>query len=167
MPSPRDLAQTLAVQFNYTSWVFNKTLESVTHEESLTQPVPAGNCLNWVAGHITGSRMGILELLGRESVWEREWRDRYKRGSDAVTGNDGVVDFADIVHAFNTAQDLVISGLPELTQERLDEPAPFSPANDPNETIGSLLAGLAFHESYHCGQLGTLRRLLGKGGVIK
>ncbi|MBU1676531.1 DinB family protein, partial [bacterium] len=54
-----------------------------------------------------------------------------------------------------------------LTEDRLDEPAPFSPGNDETETVGSLLAGLAFHESYHCGQLGLLRRLLGKDGVIK
>ncbi len=68
MPSPLNLAQPLAVQFTYTHWVFNKTLESVTHPESLTQPAPAGNCLNWVAGHIAGTRMSTLELLGHESV---------------------------------------------------------------------------------------------------
>jgi len=167
MPSPRDLVQTLAVQSSYTHWVFNKTLDGITHPESLTQPAPAGNCLNWVAGHITATRMSTLELLGRESVWGQEWRDRYKRGSDAVTVGDDAADFADIIQAFNAAQDLVISGLSELTQERLDEPAPFSPGNDPDETVGSLLAGLVFHESYHCGQLGVLRRLLGKDGVIK
>jgi uncharacterized damage-inducible protein DinB len=167
MPSPRDLAQTLAIQFNYTAWVFNKAIEDVTHAESLSQPAPAGNCMNWVAGHIAGSRMGMLELLGRESVWDREWRDRYKRGADAVTADDGAADLADIVQAFNASQSLVISALPDLTQERLDEPAPFSPGNDPDETVGSLLAGLAFHESYHCGQLGVLRRLLGKESFIK
>jgi len=26
---------------------------------------------------------------------------------------------------------------------------------------------LVFHESYHCGQLGILRRLLGKDAIIK
>jgi uncharacterized damage-inducible protein DinB len=109
----------------------------------------------------------MLELLGRESVWDREWRDRYKRGADAVTADDGAADLADIVQAFNASQSLVISALPDLTQERLDEPAPFSPGNDPDETVGSLLAGLAFHESYHCGQLGVLRRLLGKESFIK
>jgi len=33
--------------------------------------------------------------------------------------------------------------------------------------VGSLLAALVFHESCHCGQLGVLRRLLGKDSVIK
>ena len=49
------------------------------------------------------------------------------------------------------------------TDERLDEAAPFSPGNNANETVGSLPAGLAFHGSYHCGRLGVLRRLPGKG----
>jgi uncharacterized damage-inducible protein DinB len=167
MPGPRDLAQTLAVQFDYTAWVFNKTLADVTHAESLARPSAAGNCLNWVAGHIAATRMGILELLGREAGWDGRWRERYKRGSEPVSGGHDAADFADIVAAFNAAQEPIRAALPGLTPERLDEPAPYSPGNDPDETVGSLLAGLAFHESYHCGQLGVLRRLLGKDSIIK
>ncbi|MBU0741199.1 DinB family protein [bacterium] len=167
MPSPRDLAQTLAIQFNYTAWVFNKTLAGVTHQDSLVQPAPAGNCLNWVAGHLAASRMGMLELLGQETVWDATWRERYRRGSAPVAGGDDAAAFDGIVRAFNASQGGIVAGLPALTEDRLDEPAPFSPGNDETETVGSLLAGLAFHESYHCGQLGLLRRLLGKDGVIK
>ncbi len=29
------------------------------------------------------------------------------------------------------------------------------------------MTGLAFHESYHCGQLGVLRRMTGAEGIIK
>ncbi|MFH1845346.1 MAG: hypothetical protein ABIF77_19350 [bacterium] len=83
MPAPLDLAQKLVSQFNTSGWIFNKTLEGITHEDSLAKPAPAGSCLNWVAWHITNSR--------------------------------------------------------------LDEPAPFSPGNDEDETIGSLLAPLSFH----------------------
>ncbi len=39
--------------------------------------------------------------------------------------------------------------------------------NDEKETIGSLMAGMAFHEAYHCGQLGVLRRMAGAEGIIK
>ncbi len=167
MPAPRDLAQTLAVQFNYTHWVFTRTLDGVEHADSLVQPAPAGNCLNWVAGHIVASRMGTLELLGRESIWSPEWRARYKRGAAAVTDGADAADLADILRVFAESQLLVTSALPELTHERLEAPAPFSPSDDPDETVGSLLAGLVFHESYHCGQLGVLRRLLGMESIIK
>jgi len=167
MPAPRDLAQTLAVQYAYTAWVFTKTLEGISHAESLTQPAPAGNCLNWVAGHIVATRMGTLELLGENTLWEDHWRERYRRGSDAVRDGGDAADIAEIVRAFGASQDPLMQALPGLKPDRLDAPAPYSPGNDPDETVGSLLAGLAFHESYHCGQLGVLRRLLGKDGIIK
>jgi hypothetical protein len=44
-------------------------------------------------------------------------------------------------------------------------PRPFT--GDPNETVGSNLATFVFHESYHVGQTGVLRRVVGKPGVIK
>lgn len=36
-----------------------------------------------------------------------------------------------------------------------------------NGNVGERLAFLQFHESYHAGQVGLLRRLLGKDGVIR
>lgn len=166
-PAPRDLAQTLVIQYNYTAWVFNKAVEDIAHADSLVQPAPAGNCMNWVAGHIAGSRMGTLEVAGAEAAWDAERRARYKRGSDPVVGGDDAVDFAEIVGIFSASQAPLLEALTKLTDEQLAAPAPFSPGNDETETIGSLLAGLSFHESYHCGQLGLLRRLLDREGFIK
>ncbi len=45
------------------------------------------------------------------------------------------------------------AGLGGLTEAVLASKAPFSPGDNPEETVGSLLAGLVFHEGYHCGQL--------------
>jgi uncharacterized damage-inducible protein DinB len=49
----------------------------------------------------------------------------------------------------------------------MDEPAPFSPTNNPKETVRSLLATVFFHQAYHVGQTGLLRRIAGKEGAIK
>ena len=53
-----------------------------------------------------------------------------------------------------------------VTDEALAAEAPFSPTDNPDETIGSLLAGLSFHEAYHAGQIGLLRRIVGKQGAL-
>ncbi|MCH9008517.1 hypothetical protein IIA29_11025 [candidate division KSB1 bacterium] len=47
--------------------------------------------------------------------------------------------------------------------EQLD----FAKAADEKETVGEKLSFLHFHETYHLGQIGLLRRLAGKEGVIK
>jgi hypothetical protein len=56
--------------------------------------------------------------------------------------------------------------LEKTTAEQLAAPAPFSPTSNPNETVGTLLASIAFHEAYHLGQTGLSRRLLGKPGAL-
>lgn len=48
-----------------------------------------------------------------------------------------------------------------LTDERAAQKAPFSPSGNPDETVGSLMGVLVFHETYHVGQVGMMRRLAG------
>jgi hypothetical protein len=160
------LIQTMTIQFGYTEFVFTANLKGISEEDGLKQPVPGGNCLNWVAGHIVGSRGSTLELLGQERSFAKDKYARYERGSDAVVIGEGTVPLAEILADFLATADGLKIGLAGLTRERLGEKAPFSPANNPEETVGSLLVGLAFHESYHCGQLGVLRRMAGAEGAI-
>ncbi len=50
----------------------------------------------------------------------------------------------EIVADFASTQDALQVGLAALTGEKLVAKAPFSPGNDENETVGSLIAGLVF-----------------------
>ncbi|MGB5881514.1 MAG: DinB family protein, partial [Thermoanaerobaculia bacterium] len=77
------------------------------------------------------------------------------------------VDFAQIGSDFLTAHERVMRGIGGLAVEQWTELAPYSPGNNPNETLGSLLHLIAFHQAYHVGQLGLGRRLVGKAGAIK
>jgi uncharacterized damage-inducible protein DinB len=65
-----------------------------------------------------------------------------------------------------SAAERIDVGLADLTSEALDAPAPASPNNDPDETVRSLLALVSFHQAYHAGQTGLLRRIAGKDGAI-
>ena len=68
---------------------------------------------------------------------------------------------------FATAHDRVVERVAELTPEELAAPAPYSPGGNPDETVGSLIGLLAFHQSYHTGQTGILRRVLGHESSLK
>jgi hypothetical protein len=54
-----------------------------------------------------------------------------------------------------------------MSPDAMNTPAPFSPTGNPDETVGSLLAAISFHEAYHVGQTGLLRRVVGREGVVK
>ncbi len=118
-------------------------------------------------GHIVDSRGATLEVLGQERPFPADKYARYVRGSDEVVGAEGTVPLSEMVADFAATADGLKAGLAALTSVRLVEKAPFSPMNDEKETIGSLMAGMAFHEAYHCGQLGVLRRMAGAEGIIK
>lgn len=157
----------LRMQLGVTQAIFQINTDGVTHVESLHQPAESGNCLNWIAGHLVTAYNSILPSLGEETVWNETRTEIYKRGSDPLAGTENAVEFDEICRAFDTAHERVTRGLGNLAAERLTEPAPYSPGNNPDETLGSLLHLIAFHQAYHVGQLGLGRRLVGRAGGVK
>ncbi len=142
-------------------------LQGVTHEEGLIQPSPGGNCLNWVLGHLIWAYNGALPLLGQEPVMDKDAVKRYARGSSPITDPAEALDLQALLDGWKEASKRMDAGLAGLTQEVLDRPAPNSPTGNPNETVRTLLTTVAFHQAYHAGQAGILRRLVGKEGAIK
>ncbi len=150
-------------QLSFTQFVLINNTKDVTHEESLIQPQPGGNCMNWVVGHILVARNQLLSVLGRETVWDDSIGLPYKRGSKAILGDDpSLRRFETLVQDLTLTYERIQPALASCDEGRMDEASPFSPTNNAEETWGSLLAGLLFHESYHAGQTGLLRRAAGK-----
>jgi uncharacterized damage-inducible protein DinB len=144
-----------------------KTTGDLSHEESLFQPQPAGNCLNWIVGHLVVTRGEMLQLLGREPIWSEEEGLSYKRGATALIDPETAHPFDKVRQDFDHSQARVLETLQEATDEILAARAPFSFLGREEDSFKALLAGFAFHESYHVGQTGLLRRLLGHEGIIK
>jgi uncharacterized damage-inducible protein DinB len=149
-----------------TDYVVRLNLEGITHEESLVQPQPAGNCLNWVLGHMLCVYNNAMPLLHQQPVLPKEALKRYERGTPPLQNTEEATDLRELINAWQTAIERFDAGLAALSSNELDAPAPFSPNKNPGETVRSLLGLITFHQSYHAGQTGTLRRLIGKSGAI-
>ena len=154
-------------QARMTHQVVRKNVEGVTQEESLIQPQPGGNCLNWVVGHLVCIYNKALPRLGQEPVTEAGDLTRYDRGAPPLEDPADALDFGKLMTAWDEATRRIDAGLAGLSPEVLDEPVPQSPSGNPNETVRSLLATISFHQSYHAGQTGVLRRITGKEGAIR
>ncbi len=141
--------------------------EGVTHEESLIQPHPGGNCLNWIVGHLVAIYDRSLPLLGQEPVMAAGAMERYERGSPPLRDPAGARPLDELLAAWDEASRRADAGLAGLTRADLDRRAPFSPGDDPDETVRSLLSTVVFHQSYHAGQTGVLRRIAGREGAIR
>lgn len=158
--------EVLRLSVRATHGVVKRNVEGLTQEESLAQPEPAGNCLNWVMGHLLCVYDQVLPTLGQKPVMGQDALKRYKRGSAPLVNPAEALPLHDLINGWDEAYHRVDAGLAAMTQQVLDGPAPFSPSNNPNETVRSLLSVVVFHQAYHAGQTGILRRIAGKEGAI-
>ncbi|MBE4948392.1 hypothetical protein [Chryseobacterium culicis] len=136
-----------------TYYVITANTEGITHEESMIFPNGEANCMNWILGHLIYIRNPLLNILGEESVWDREKFSFYNRGEIALDHKDKLISFEDLKAYLKQSQDKLEAKLNTLES--------FEP-----EMIKDI-STLSLHEIYHSGQLGYLRRILGKPGAIK
>lgn len=160
------MSKAAVTQFEIAKMVVQVNTEGISHEQSLISPSEGGNCLNWVVGHLVAAYNDLLKGIGGESVWDAERQALYGRGSEPILAERAVpIDL--LLADFATAHGRVVERVAALTPDELAAPAPYSPLNNPDETVGSLIGLLAFHQSYHTGQTGLLRRVAGHAGAIK
>ena len=157
--------ETIISQLQFAHWAALRNLDGVTHEESVVRPDSGANDGNWVVGHIIAVRNRLLPALGEEALWDEARSASYVMPStDDTTGR---VPFEELRAAFVTSHERLTAGIARLDDAALAQKAPFSPGNNPEETLQSLLARIVVHESYHVGQIGILRRAMGKDGAIR
>ena len=147
--------------------VVQVNVDGITQEESLIQPSPGGNCLNWIVGHLVCIYNKMLPMLGQDQLAEAEALKRYDRGAPPIKDAAEALELRDLLAAFEKATERADAGLAGLSPEALDQKVPDSPSGNPNETVRSLLSTVAFHQAYHAGQTGVLRRIAGKEGAIR
>jgi hypothetical protein len=152
--------EALQMLYGINSQALEANAKGLSHEDSLLQPPRGGNCLNWVAGHIVANRNFVLGLLGEQPIWSDAQAERYKRGSAPITDGSGAQRLEEILADFRTAQERIHAGLGRLKDEDLSR-------RKGDKVLGESLHFLQFHEAYHIGQIGLLRRMAGKEGAIR
>ncbi len=152
---------TLIQSFNTTHKIIKMQTDGLTHADSLRQLPFRGNCLNWVLGHIIAGRDGVLKLLGEPAVWGESETARYTSGSEAITTDEQALPFERLLEDLDESQRRITGALAQSSPEAL-----AMQTERDEKTVGKLLAGLHWHETYHVGQLELLRQLAGKDDAI-
>ena len=157
----------LARMYEVSYAAINRNLEDLSNDDSLLRPQPSGNSLNWVLGHIVVSRGTALKLVGNRPVLEGDQAKPYQRGGHP-DGTERYLDLATLRGMLSDAQQELIPALSLMTEQQLAHDVPPELNKPPlTGSIGNALARLHFHESYHAGQIGLLRRIAGKEGAIR
>lgn len=157
----------LAKMYEFSYGAINRNLQDLTHQDSLVQPNGGGNCLNWVLGHVIVSRNLVLMLAGATPVLTGEHVAGYQRGSHPE-GTEKFLDLATLRGFLDDSQKQLIPALAALSDDALNRAVPEQYRRPPlTGSLGDALIRLHYHEGYHNGQIGLLRRLAGKEGAIK
>ncbi len=142
-------SEEIKVIMKYNDFVIKKNLEEITQEDSLKRPDERVNIINWVTGHIVNSRDDLLEDVAGKRFLPKEYTEYYGRGKQ-IPDNESALDIETIKADYEKLTDEIHKVLAEGDAEKDQKVAFFM-----------------FHESYHAGQLGLLRKLLDKKGKIQ
>jgi hypothetical protein len=152
----QDFIRLLSIEHN----MIHTQTEGLTQADTLIQPKPSGNCMNWVLGHLLDNQITLLTLLGKESPVDPVLLERYLRDSEPVTGEGPrVLTLERLLDGLDRVQVALIARLCEMSDADFSREIEF---RGRTITVGWRVLFLNFHFTYHVGQLELLRQLAGR-----
>jgi len=138
--------------------------DGLSHDDCLVQTAYNINSLNWVLGHIAVNRDNVLRALDEEPLLSDSESARYKRGSEPVKADDGLIlPLESLLEVLERGQDTIAELLNHLSVEDMDREIQ---SGENTVSLGSRLFGLYFHDTYHTGQTDLLRQVAGKNDAV-
>jgi hypothetical protein len=132
----------------------------LSHADTLIQPQPGGNCMNWVLGHLLESQVSMLKALDGNSPVDPVTLARYKRESAPITADgEDVLSLEDLLVGHDKVYAAIAARLTEMSEADFDVEIQ---QGERKVLRGWRVFFLHFHYTYHIGQLEQLRQLAGK-----
>jgi uncharacterized damage-inducible protein DinB len=148
--------------FGINSKLYTAAVEGLSYEELHRRAGPESSPILWIAGHALVSRYSLLQLLGGKD--SSPWSKLFSRGSQVIDPDD-YPPLEEILNSWARVGDRLNEVLSALGEEELAKKSPRKfPFED--ESIRGAIAFLAFHETFHIGQMAYLRKWLGYEGLV-
>ena len=144
-------------------------IDDLKPDDWFRQPSEGVTHVAWQVGHLAMAQYGLclFRIRGRQEndimLMPSMFRRKFSRGSTPESAPSGNPPLTEIRAIFDRVYDQTMIELPDYTDEQLD-----APVDQPYAVFGTKLGALYFsasHEMLHAGQIGLLRRLLGKTPV--
>lgn len=152
----------LLSQLKVNDWLFRQSFAGLTAAEAARSPDGKLNSPQWVAGHMAATRAVMARLLGLPED-PAPFGGVFDRGApfDPAAAYPPL---PEITALFVALGERIRERGQTVPDAALAAAVPFNLPIDDKTVLGGI-AFLSLHESYHAGQLGYLRRLLGHGSV--
>ena len=153
----------LGRRFLFNQNVLDMAGGGLTPEQWAATPPGGGNNAHWILGHIATTRRSLRRKLG-EDLPKEAWEEAFGYGAQPA-GTEGYPSVEALREDFATSGEKLGSQLAELDAAAVAQPW-GSTFPDGSDTLGGGVGFLYFHECYHLGQVGLLRRMNGLEGFV-
>ncbi|MGZ3750088.1 MAG: DinB family protein [Mucilaginibacter sp.] len=159
----------LLAQYDLHNLLYNNVIADISDEEANKCVADPMNSVKWLAGHLLWANANLANIGGVQI--EVKWRDHFhtKEGGSAEDFNapkSQLPTLDEIKNKWNEDGPTIRKGLQNLPEEALNSviavPHPIAPFDN---TLAGLWAFINHHQAYTIGQIGILRRGLGKGAM--
>ncbi|MCP5110070.1 MAG: DinB family protein [bacterium] len=147
----------LAGGFRFTNNIMQLVLSDVSPEDAVKRTRQGeGASIVWIVGHLMHYRSVVMNLLGanKDSQYEKQF------GNTGATDGSDYPSLADIRSQWNELHRELETVLESVTEEMLNRPAPAGGPHGEQKLLNSLVF-YPWHEAYHMGALGAIRKQLG------
>jgi uncharacterized damage-inducible protein DinB len=147
------MMQAMAEHLRLTNFIMNVVTSDVKEEDAKQRARDSeGPSISWIVGHLLGYRYDMMKLLGQEKA--NPLAGTF--GSSATDGSD-YPSLKVIVAAWNGAVQEFDKVIASVGDEQILAKMGGDGSPHGEKTVLQTLSFFLWHESYHMGQLGTLR----------
>jgi len=149
--------KTVQKQFDLHTRLFNNALDAISDDETNSQASEKINHLKWLAGHLVSSRFSFKDMAQLDL--ENPFQGKFGR-KNPIDPHAEYPSIEAIKECWNQIAAPISEALGNLPAEVLEAEGPRVPLGEGK--MGDFIDFLMHHEAYHLGQMGLLRKYLGK-----
>lgn len=158
-----DSISALAEGFRISTNLYLKALHGLESEALVARVAGAANPIIWIAGHLVQFRSRLALVIGARQH-EIPWASLFMTGSRPGDPED-YPPIEEIVAMWGAVSADIQARFEEMDGDALAALPPVGVAT-PDGTVRGAVALFAFHDAYHIGQMGLIRRVLGHSPLI-
>lgn len=150
------------------AWTLMFMGKDLTREQMLFQPYPGASHILWLAGHNATTMDALVNaMIGGRPVLPPAAGEMFGMGSRPHSDGSKYPSAEELVGMLNSTRDRAVEVLTAMPEARLaEELDPGTGLGRMFGSIGRLLLLLPLHETYHAGQITSLRRAQGLPGTL-
>jgi hypothetical protein len=148
--------------YGITTALVEKAIRDFSDGEAAKRVEGSSNCMLWLFAHLTAVRCTLAGMLGVKK--DVAWGEHFRKGSP---GDDfsKYPSMAEVRQVWQQITPQLMQTLETAGDEQLSAPAPRD-FPIPDKSMRGAILFLAFHESYHVGQMSYLRKCIGKDNLV-